>query len=121
MIAGMRNALAVIAAACLAACGGHYPEPKEAEASTAAAVRSASEVGADKDPQATLHLKFAKDQSDDAAKLISNGDNQRAESMLARARADAELSLMLARAHNEESEASSAEAEVADKRKKLGK
>jgi len=117
----MRNVLAVCAAACLAACGGHYPEPKEAEASTAAAVRSASEVGAEKDPQATLHLKFAKDQSADATRLISSGDNQRAESLLARARADAELSLMLARAHNEESEADGAEAEVAEKRRKLGK
>jgi hypothetical protein len=117
----MRNALAVCAAACLVACGGHYPEPKQDELSTAAAVRSANEVGADRDPQATLHLKYAKDQSDDANKLIANGDNQRAEMMLARARADAELSLMLARAHNEEVEAKNAEAEVADKRKKLGK
>ena len=117
----MRNALAVCAAACLVACGGHYPEPKEAELSTAAAVRSASEVGADHDPQATLHLKYAKDQTDDATKLIANGENQRAEMVLARARADAELSLMLARAHNEEVEAKNAEGEVADKRKKLGK
>lgn len=117
----MRNVLAACAAACLVACGGHYPEPREAEVSTAAAVRSASEVGAEKDPQATLHLKYAQDQSEDAKKLIANGDNKRAEMMLARARADAELALMLARAHTEETEATSAEGEVADKRKKLGK
>ena len=53
--------------------------------------------------------------------LVANGDNQRAELMLARARADAELALMLARSHNEEVEAQGAEAEVADKRRKLGK
>jgi len=117
----MKTVLLACATACLVACGGSYPEPKAAQASTAAAVRSASEVGAERDPQATLHLKYAKDQSDDAQKLISGGNNQRAEMMLARARADAELSLMLARAHNEESEAQKAEDEVADKHRKLGK
>ena len=117
----MRNALLGCAAACLIACGGGYPEPKEAQVSTAAAVRSASEVGADRDPTATLQLKYAKDESEEAQQLISKGENQHAEMMLARARADAELALMLARAHNEEVEAQKSEAEVVEKRRKLGK
>jgi hypothetical protein len=117
----MRNALLGCAVACLVACGGSFPEPKEAQVSTAAAVRSASEVGADRDPKASLHLKYAKDESDQASQLIANGENQRAEMVLARARADAELALMLARAHNEEEEAQKSEAEVVDKRRKLGK
>ena len=117
----MRNALLGCTAACLVACGGSYPEPKEAQVSTAAAVRSASEVGADRDPQATLHLKYAKDESEQARQLIAGGDNQRAEMILARARADAELALMLARAHNEEQEAQNSEGEVAEKRRKMGK
>ena len=117
----MRNTVLGCAAACLVACGGGYPEPKEAQVSTAAAVRSASEVGADRDPTATLHLKYAKDESEEATRLIANGDNHRAEMMLARARADAELALMLARAHNEELEAQKSEAEVVEKHRKLGK
>jgi len=117
----MRNALFVCAAACLLACGGSYPEPKEAAASTEAAVRSASEVGAEKDPTATLHLKYAKDQSEEAKKLISDGENHRAEMVLMRAKADAELSLMLAKAHNEKEQATKSEAEVAEQRRKLGK
>lgn len=111
----------MMAGAVLVACGGSYPEPKDAQTSTEAAVRAAQEVGAEKDPLATLHLKYAKDQSEEARKLIADGDNHRAEMVLARAKADAELSLMLAKAHNQKIEAEKAEAEVAEKRKKLGK
>jgi len=117
----MRNALIVSVAACLIACGGSFPEPKEQAAATEAAVRSATEVGADKDPTSTLHLKYAKDQSEEAKKLIADGDNHRAEMVLGRAKADAELSLMLAKAHNEKIQAEKSEAEVADQRRKMGK
>lgn len=117
----MRNALIVSVAAWLVACGGSYPEPKEAATATEAAVRSASEVGAEKDPTATLHLKYAKDQSEEAKKLIADGDNHRAEMVLGRAKADAELALMLAKAHNEKVQAEKSEAEVAEQRRKMGK
>ncbi len=103
------------------ACGGSFPEPKEAQIQSEAAVRGAMEVGADKDPQATLHLKYAKDQIDDAKKLIASGDNERASFVLMRARADAELSVMLAKAHNEKGDAQKAQEEVDAMRKKLGK
>ncbi len=103
------------------ACGGSFAEPKEAQIQSEAAVRGAMEVGADKDPQATLHLKYAKDEIDEAKKLIATDDNERASFVLMRARADAELSLMLAKAHNEQADAQKAQDEVAEMRKKLGK
>lgn len=105
----------------LVACGGTLPEPKEAMTQAEAAVRSAAEVGAEKNPQATLHLKYAKDQVEEARKLVTDGDNGRAEYVLLRARADAELALMLAKANNQKVEAQRAADEVAEMRKKLGK
>lgn len=105
----------------LVACGGTLPEPKEAMTQAEAAVRSAAEVGADKNPQATLHLKYARDQVDEAKRLIADADNGRAEYVLLRARADAELALMLAKANNQKIEAQRAADEVAEMRKKLGK
>ena len=112
----------VVAVALLAtACGSSFPEPKEAQIQSEAAARGASEVGADKDPQATLHLKYAKDQIEEAKKLIASENNERATYVLMRARADAELSLMMAKAHNEKVDAQKAQDEVAEMRKKLGK
>jgi hypothetical protein len=105
----------------LAGCGASYPEPKEAEIQTEAAVRGAQEVGADKDPQATLHLRYANDQITQAKQLIASGDNHRAEMVLMRAKADAELALMLARVRSEKADAQKAQDEVAEMRRKLGK
>jgi len=102
-------------------CGSSFPEPKEAQIQTESAVRGAQEVGADKDPQATLHLKFAMDQIAEAKNLIASGDNHRAEMVLMRAKSDAELALMQAKAHSEKADAEKAQAEVADMRRKLGK
>jgi hypothetical protein len=73
------------------------PVPTARLASTQAAVRAAEEVGAEKAPQAELHLKLAKEGLDQAKGLISNDDNDRAGWVLARAEADAELSLSLAK------------------------
>lgn len=110
-----------LGAIALVACGGTLPEPKEGMTQAEAAVRSAAEVGAEKNPQATLHLKYAKDQVDEAKKLVADGDNGRAEYVLMRARADAELALMLAKANNQKLEAQRATDEVDAMRKKLGK
>lgn len=52
---------ALVASSLGLGCGASFPEPKEAEIQTESAVRGAKEVGADKDPQATLHLKYATD------------------------------------------------------------
>lgn len=111
----------VVLAGLLVACGSSFPEPKEAQIQTEAAVRGAQEVGADKDPQATLHLKYARDQSEEAKRLVAADNNERASYVLMRARADAELSVMLAKSHNEKIDAQKAQDEVAEMRKKLGK
>lgn len=80
------------AAACASA-----PVPAERLASAEAALRSAAEVGAERTPQAALHLKMARDQIAEARNLIKSGDTELAGSVLARAQIDAELSLALAR------------------------
>ncbi|APR85475.1 Hypothetical protein A7982_10824 [Minicystis rosea] len=79
-----------------AACAG-TPVPAERLASAEAAIRSAAEVGGDSTPQASLHLKMARDQIAEAKKLIAAGEHERAAATLARAQIDAELSLSLAR------------------------
>jgi hypothetical protein len=78
------------------ACGG-APKPEGRIVSSQGAIRGASEAGAEGVPQATLHLKLAQEQRDQALELIKNGENHRAELLLARAEADAELALALAR------------------------
>lgn len=111
----------VLSAIVLTACGASYPEPKEAQIQTEAAVRGAQEVGADRDPQATLHLKYANDQIAEAKKLIAEGENHRAEMVLMRAKSDAELALMLAKVRTEKADAEKAQNDVAEMRRKLGK
>ena len=77
-------------------CGG-VPKPEARIATSQGAIRGAEEAGADSVPQATLHLKLAQEQREQALELIKNGENHRAELLLARAEADAELALALAR------------------------
>jgi hypothetical protein len=115
----MRSML-VLAVLALAACAS-YPEPKVAEVETAAAVRGAQEVGAERDPNAALYLTYANDQIAHAKRLIADGDNERAELVLLRARADAELSLSLARLRTEQTDAQQAKALVDEMKEKLGK
>jgi hypothetical protein len=61
------------------------------------AERSAREVGANDAPAAQLSLKLAQDQIAQAQKAMSNGDNERADSLLIRAKMDGELALAQAR------------------------
>ena len=89
-IFGMWAALAVLA------CGA-YPAPNDKMAQTVAAARSAEELGARKNAQAELYLKLAQEQLADARRLMTEGENKRAELVLLRAAADAELAVMLAR------------------------
>jgi hypothetical protein len=103
------------------ACGGSYPEPKDAFSQSEAAIRSASELGAEQVPAASLHLKFAKDQVAEAKKKSDDGDNRRAEYILLRAKADAELALMIAKTARSQQEAKAAEDRVAEIRKKVSK
>ena len=64
----------------------------------ATAAIAAAETAAPKDhPQASLHLKLARDQLVEAKRLMQEDENDKARLVLQRATADAELALMLAR------------------------
>jgi hypothetical protein len=79
------------------ACGASFPAPTQRMADAQAAERSAREVGANNEPAAQLSLKLAQDQIASAQKVMAEGDNERADSLLIRAKADAELALAQAR------------------------
>ena len=79
-----------------AACGSSEMPSKQL-AESQAAVRAATEVGADNEPQAALHLKMARDQITKAEALNRDGDYDAAKQLLKQAEADAELSLALTR------------------------
>lgn len=85
-----------LAALALAACAT-VPAPQVRLADSQAAVRAAGEVGADKVPKAALHLQLANEGLETAQKMISKGQNERAEYTLQRAQADAELAIALAK------------------------
>ena len=82
--------------ALVAACASS-PIPADRLAKTSAAIRSAHEVGAERVPNAALHLKVANEELGIAKRLITEGDNNRAEYILLRAQVDADTALQLAR------------------------
>lgn len=79
------------------ACSSTTPEPKQPMADTEGAIRSAREVGADKNPAAKLRANLADEELTAAKNAVAGGDNARATSLVTRARADADLALALAR------------------------
>lgn len=81
---------------CLAACAPSYAAPVQRMADAQAAYRAAKEAGADKDPQALLHLKLAEEQFAKAKTLLDAEENRRADFLLIRSKADAELALAIA-------------------------
>jgi hypothetical protein len=85
-----------ICAVVAAGCGG-AALPADRLASAEATTRGAAEIGAEQTPQASLHLKMARDQIAQAKALIKDGDNDRAGYVLSRAEVDAELALALTR------------------------
>jgi hypothetical protein len=89
-------ALIGAASVALGACASS-PIPADKLARSQAAIRSARENGAERVPDAALHLKVANEQLDVARKLLVDGDNKRAEYVLMRAEADAETAVALAR------------------------
>ena len=92
-------------------CGG-APKPEGRVASSQGAIRGAAEAGAEGVPRATLHMKLAQEQRDQALELIKSGENHRAELLLARAEADAELALALAREATAKAEADKVDEEL---------
>jgi len=104
--------LGLLVALSTAACGGGMPPPSDRLASAEAAARSATELGASKEPKAALHLKLAQEQIDQAKNLMKDGDNRRADLILQRAGSDAELAVMLAKENNASAEAQKAKERV---------
>lgn len=70
--------------------------------------RSASELGAKKNPRAELHLKLAEEQLQQAKRAMSDDEDERANGLLMRAKADAELAIALTREDNANTQASNA-------------
>src|SRR3954468_18494087 len=104
----------------LLACGGGGG-PQEALTAAQADVKGAEVGGAAENPKAALHLKLAKDQIEKAQKKISDGENEEAERILARAQADAELALALAKEAKAQGDASEASEQVGKLRKEISK
>ena len=104
----------------VAACGG-AALPAESLTSAQSAVRAAEVGDAETHPQASLHLKYARDQIEEAKRLIEDGDNERAKYVLERAEADAAVALGIARERAARAEADKAIAELAELKQKLEK
>jgi hypothetical protein len=102
------TALALITAL---GCGGS-PKPEAQLASSEGAIRGAEEAGASQVPDATLHVKLAQEQRQQALELMKHGDNHRAAMVLARAEADADLAIAIARASSARAEAAKSEETV---------
>ncbi len=79
--------------------------PQETLTAAKAAVAGAEVAGAAAEPKAALHLKLAKEQLAKAEKLIEDGDNEEAASVIDRAQADADLSFSLAKEADAKKEA----------------
>jgi hypothetical protein len=93
----MKLSLVTVTLAAAAVACTPTPPPTARYATTSASVRAAHEVGADKIPDAQLHLAMAEDQLRQARRLMNDGDNNKAAWVLARAQSDAELAVALAR------------------------
>jgi len=97
--------LAVVAGASMVGCASAPPMRTE---SSTSGIRAAQEVGAEKVPQAALHLQLAKEELERAKKLGADGDKEQGSSMLLRAQVDAELAVALSRESAERTEAQAA-------------
>ena len=109
----------VIACAAFVGCGS-APVPADKLAKTAASVKSAEELGADKDPNAALHLRLAREEVESAKNLIKDSDNERAGFVLDRASADADAAREIARAKASKVEVDKYKEQVAEQKTKFG-
>lgn len=91
-----RSMVALLLAASASACAGHAM-PAARVGSAEAATRAARDAGAERTPDAALHLRLAERQIDQARRLIDEGEPERAEWLLVRAEADASLATALSR------------------------
>ena len=105
------SAIVIAIAVTTLGCGG-APKPEGRVASSQGAIRGAAEAGAEGVPRATLHMKLAQEQREQALELMKSGENHRAELLLARAEADAELALALARESSAKADAEKVDEEL---------
>jgi hypothetical protein len=91
----MTKAMTALAVLGLAGCASAPIPPYQLDQAQAS-IRGAEEVGALGVPAAALHLQLAKDETEEAQKMATKGD-QRSVLVMARAQSDAELALGLAR------------------------
>lgn len=89
-------ALATTCAALMPACATTVL-PQQQLADTQAAIASTETLGGEQDPDAKLHLQYAREQMERAKRMMAAGDDDEALRMLDRATADAELALALAK------------------------
>ena len=92
-----KTTLGAIACLGLLGCGGGAM-PSAQMTESKAAIRAADELGAERYPDAALHLRMARDQVEEAERFIADREFQAARRSLERAEADAELAIELARA-----------------------
>jgi type IV pilus biogenesis protein CpaD/CtpE len=91
-----RSKLALAVALTVAGCATS-PRPTEARvAASEAAIQRAVDVGADRVPDAAIHLGLAEQQLADARRCLDDGEDDRASWLLVRADADAHLAQALA-------------------------
>jgi hypothetical protein len=102
-----------------AACAS-TPAPHDKVASSAAAIRSADEVGAGSVPQGALYLQMAREEYERGRTLMRSGDNHEAAATLMRSQADAELALAVAREAKTRASAQQAVARVQALRAQTG-
>ncbi len=113
-ISGVISVVALAATAC-----GGAAVPQDKLTTAEAAVRAAETAGAADNPQAALHLKYARDQIAEAQKLIEDDENEAAAALLSRAEVDAELALALARVESAKGEAREARQQIQELKSRL--
>lgn len=94
------------------ACGGATSTLTPQTADTASAIAAAEAVGAQQHPKASLHLKLAQDQLQEAKDLLREDEKEKAHLTLQRAKADAELALLLVRESEAKASAERAQQQV---------
>lgn len=110
---GAHTFLAVFALSLVGAVGCEsIPAPVDQLAASQAAIRAAEEVGAEKDPQAALHLKLAHEQFDKAKQMMDAADNEIALRLLLRSEADAEVARAFAKKVSSAEAAEEAEKQI---------
>jgi len=108
-----RHIIFATAIALVPACAGKAL-PQQQLMDTQASITSAEELEGDEDPDAKLHLQFARDQLTAAKRMMEDGEDEDANRMLDRASADADLALLLARTEKLRQESREAQSEVDD-------